>query len=64
MGLGAGGLDTQEIRKSFFLLDFPKWEGEKGASAQPLLSQRLPGQAGAPGSRHRHRRRGSARSAP
>lgn len=23
VGLGTGGLDTQDIRKSFFLLDFP-----------------------------------------
>lgn len=26
VGLGAGGLDMQDIRKSFFLLDFPEME--------------------------------------
>lgn len=31
MGLGAGGLDMQEIRKSFFLLDFPKRERRERA---------------------------------
>lgn len=30
MGLGAGGLDTQAIRKSFFLLAFPERE-ERGS---------------------------------
>lgn len=28
VGLGAGGLDTQDIRKSFFLLAFPERKGQ------------------------------------
>lgn len=36
MGLGTGGLHTQAIRKSFFLLDFPKEERRQG-SGQPLV---------------------------
>jgi hypothetical protein len=30
VGLGTGGLDTQAIRKSFFLLDFPKMGRRRG----------------------------------
>ena len=37
VGLGTGGLDMQDIRKSFFLLDFPKMERRSGIwSAQSI----------------------------
>lgn len=38
MGLGAGGLDTQVIRKSFFLLDFPEVERRQGSGQLLVLA--------------------------
>lgn len=37
MGLGTGGLDTQAIRKSFFLLDFPEVERRQGSGQLLVL---------------------------
>lgn len=37
MGLDTGGLDTQDIRKSFFLLDFPEVEKRQGSGQHLVL---------------------------
>lgn len=37
VGLGTGGLDTQAIRKSFFLLDFPEVERRQGSGQLLVL---------------------------
>lgn len=37
VGLDTGGLDTQDIRKSFFLLDFPEVEKRQGSGQHLVL---------------------------
>lgn len=55
VGLGAGGLDVQEIRKSFFLLDFPKRERREHAVNHWSTNLPRDREGQAPRTQHRHR---------